>query len=121
MAEKYTLGSRERLKSKKEIDLLFKKGKRFSTGNLRVIYLSTPAHELRFGVAVANKLFPKAVNRNRIKRLIREAYRTQKHLLPEETKKTGLHLFIMYTGKTIPLFSEIMLQVKDVLKRFANS
>jgi ribonuclease P protein component len=121
MDDKYTLGSKERLKSKKEIDLLFKKGKRFSTGSLRVIYLFTAADQLRFGVTVANKLFPKAVNRNRIKRLIREAYRTQKHLLSDEIKKTGLHLFIMYTGKTMPLFSEMMLQVKDVLKRLATS
>jgi ribonuclease P protein component len=72
---------------------------------------------LQAGVAVSKKNFKKAVDRNRIKRLLREAYRLQKNELQHQLKSTNLQLaiFFIYTGKEVPLLTDIMEKVKAVL------
>lgn len=86
MTQKYP--RQEKLKQKREIDLLFEKGKWLSQGNLRIIYLDLekkPQEDFsltnqKFGVSVSKKYFKKAVDRNRIKRLLREVYRLNKEV-----------------------------------------
>ena len=69
----------EKLKQKKEISLLFEKGKWQTCGNLRIIFLAENLTEnLQFGVSVSKRFYKKAVDRNRIKRLLREAFRLNK-------------------------------------------
>jgi ribonuclease P protein component len=74
----------ERISSRKEIDLLFEKGKSFTIYPLRVVYAEKAAAS---GVAasvlisVPKKKFKRAVHRNRLKRLIRENYRLRKNAL----------------------------------------
>lgn len=79
---KATLSSDERLKSRKQINYLFDNGKQLFSHPLKVYYLirdkdSTPT-QLRFGVTVPKSLYKKAVERNRLKRKIRESYRLAK-------------------------------------------
>lgn len=79
---------REKLKQKKEIDFLFSKGKWLTSGSLRIISIDLDkqsAEEFtitnqKVGVSVSKKYFKKAVDRNRIKRLLREIYRQNKDL-----------------------------------------
>lgn len=107
-AQRYTLGKNERMKSRKQIELLFKEGKTFSATPLRVYYsvqpLSADNSPLLFGVAVGTRNFKKAVDRNRIKRLIREAWRLQKNGLQQRLKLENkqLHVFFIFTGKEVP-------------------
>lgn len=72
----------EKLKRKSEIDLLFKNGKWLSVDHIRIIYLNSserhPIASHKTGVSVSKKFFKKAVDRNRLKRLLREAYRLNK-------------------------------------------
>lgn len=74
----------QKLKHKKDIDLLFQKGKWSTCGNLRVITLDLSKYgdlenkDFKIGVSVSKKFFKKAVDRNRIKRLLKEAYRHHK-------------------------------------------
>ena len=69
----------EKLKSEKEISYLFQRGKWVSVGNLRIIFTQhTERNILKVGVSVSKKLFKHSVDRNRIKRLIRECYRLHK-------------------------------------------
>ena len=81
----------EKLKHKREIDLLFAKGKWLSCGNLRIISINLekkPQEDFavsnqKFGVSVSKRYFKKAVDRNKIKRLLREAYRLNKETFTE--------------------------------------
>ena len=91
---------KEKLKQKREIDLLFTKGKWNSCGNLRIISINLEKKpqenfELlnqKIGVSVSKKNFKKAVDRNRIKRLLRESYRLNKDLF---ISKFGTHSLSM--------------------------
>jgi ribonuclease P protein component len=124
VSKRFTLGKHERLKSRKQIDILFNDAKNFSVFPFRVHYrlvtetTDTPA-TLQFGVGVSTRNFKKAVNRNRVKRLVREAYRLQKETLQiklQERKKT-LHLFVNYTARELPDFNTIKEKTSVILKK----
>ncbi|MGN1052700.1 MAG: ribonuclease P protein component [Candidatus Scatosoma sp.] len=67
-----------RLKKQAEIQNLFKNGKRAYSGSLTLLYLPSPS--TYFAVSVGKK-HGKSVQRNRIKRLVREAFRLNLHSL----------------------------------------
>jgi len=134
VAKQFTLGKNERLKSRKQIDQLFSEGKKFSVTPFRIFYLlqslptnhdSPPASSrdtIQFGVAVSTKNFKRAVDRNRIKRLTREAWRVQKNELAEELKITGkqLNIFFVYNSKELPDFNSVKDKVALALKKLSS-
>ena len=67
-------------------------------------------------VSVPKRLFKRAVRRNLLKRRIREAYRTQKQLLPGN----GYSIMILYNSKEVMDFEVIRNQVKDILEKVAG-
>jgi ribonuclease P protein component len=116
----YSLGKSERLKSRKQIDALFEKGKKLSLFPFRLMYRAEPGMgEIKAGFTVSSKNFPRAVDRNRIKRLCREAYRLQKKELETGVLNNGnrVHLFFIYTGKEIAPYEEIAVRLKHVLDK----
>ena len=119
--KRFGFGRKEKLKSRKQIEELFLKGKNFSVFPLRVTYRFLPAEEttVQVGVTAGKKYFKRAVDRNRIKRLIREAYRLQKHELTDSMKvrqQKGF-LFFVYTDKTIASFAVIKEAMNKCLQR----
>lgn len=100
MAKRFTLGKSERIKSRKSIEQLFRSGKSFSHLPFRITY-QVVSDGLHFGVGVSARYFKKAVDRNRIKRLTREAYRLHKIPLQEllAANNKGLHVFFTYVSK----------------------
>jgi ribonuclease P protein component len=102
-----TFTKEERLCSKKSIDLLFKNGSSFLLYPFRVSFLLTVTpHKFPVQVVInaSKKRYKRAVDRNLIKRRIREAYRLQKHLqlyssIPESEEL--LLLSIQFVGKQI--------------------
>lgn len=126
MSKQFTLGKKERLKSRKQIDQLFAEGKSFVINPFRVYYVVNPEtsilNELKFGIGVSAKNFKKAVDRNRIKRLTREAWRLQKNELKEKIKTTNkqLNVFFIYTGKELPDFKTVKEKVAVALKKLAD-
>lgn len=123
MAKQFTLGKNERLKSRKQIERLFREGKTISTFPFHIYYLlSSPGanqQPLQFGIAVSGKNFKRAVDRNRIKRLAREAYRVQKNELERAAtvNKQHLNLFFIYTGKELPGYKFIYDKMAIALQR----
>ncbi len=120
ITQRYFLKKDDRLKSRKAIDLLFAKGKSFSNFPFRILWLTIENEKgLKAGFSASSKNFKKATDRNRIKRLMREAYRLQKndlqHQLSLENK--SVHLFFIYTGKEIPEYNLIFEKTGNVLKR----
>ncbi len=118
--QRYFLKKENRLKSRKAIDLLFSKGKSFSNFPFRICWqLVNDEVGLKAGFTASSKNFKKATDRNRIKRLIREAYRLQKNNLENvlQLKNKGVHLFFIYTGKELPTYEVVFEKTGNVLKR----
>lgn len=109
---KQTFGKQERLRSKKQIARLFKEGRSFYRYPFRVSFLKEKTDDPSLPqvlIAVSKKNFKKAVDRNKIKRLIREAYRKNKQPLAEycTAKSVSVMFGLIYTGKTILSYAEI--------------
>lgn len=115
MAKRFTLGRNERLKSRKQIEQLFNSGQRFMNPPFRIFYSFqankqtdiTPPLQAGFGASSRN--FKTAVERNRIKRLTKEAYRLQKNAVHDNLKEQNrrLYVFFIYTGKKPPVYAEV--------------
>ncbi|MEO5893346.1 MAG: ribonuclease P protein component [Ferruginibacter sp.] len=128
---RYTLGKEERLKSRKTIDHLFKEGKSFSIFPFRILHilevrqplpdngLINASHNLQAGFTVSSRNFKKAVDRNRIRRLMREAWRLQKNELELllESNNSKLVLFFIYIGKELPEYRLVYEKITAVLKK----
>lgn len=100
---------KEKLKSKKLIDRLFEEGKSISKYPLRLIYLRYEAPDpanTQTAVVAPSRVFKKAADRNRIKRLIRESYRLHKAQVFNNIDGKFAFLFI-YIGREIPTFMEV--------------
>lgn len=109
----------EKLKSKNLINKLFNEGKSINSPPLRVIYIKTSFLEpvaVKCGVTVGKKHFHSAVDRNRIKRLIREAYRLNKGDLCKNKEKQYALMFL-YVGTHKPTAIEINKVVGLLLKK----
>ena len=119
MIKKFTLGSKERLKSRKAIDELFEKGKSFNSQPFRVLFNTQQKPGLRFGVGVSVRYFKKAVDRNLVKRRVREAYRQQNLELKKylEAEKKGMDIFFTYTAREIFPFTEISSSMQKILEK----
>ncbi len=123
------MGKKERLKSRKLIEQLFKEGKSFASFPFRVYYILnkpfTIHHSLfttQFGIGASSKNFKKAVDRNRIKRLARESYRLQKNPLQDllKDRKQALYLFVIYTGKELPEYKIVYEKMGVILQKLIN-
>ena len=111
---------KEKLKSKKLIEKLFKEGKTLSNFPLKLIYLKVEVPvdaKFKTSVAVPKKNFKSAVKRNRIKRLLRESYRLNKHLVFNNSEGNFAFL-ILYLGKEMPNYPELEKGMQLILKKF---
>ncbi len=109
MPSNFSYPTKEKLKSRKLLDQLFTKGKSVSAFPLKAFYMVIPdasSEIIQTGVGVSSRNFTKAVDRNRIKRLLREAYRLNKQLLHVglEKNQKKLAVFILFVGKEKPAF-----------------
>jgi ribonuclease P protein component len=112
-----TFQKNEKLKSRKTIGLLFSEGKGINHFPLRLIYLRMENQEaVQAGFSVPKRNFKLAVKRNRIKRLMREAYRLHKNKL-KPNNGNNFALLFLYIGRKECNFSEIEKAVIALLNK----
>lgn len=119
----FTLPKSERLHGKTKISALMSKGRWGFMPGLKYCFLKgdTPDNGAMEAngiiVSVPKRLFKRAVKRNLLKRRLREAYRTQKDLLPPK----GHSILFLYNTKEVLEYSEVRERVGAILKRIADN
>ncbi|HCE57441.1 MAG TPA: ribonuclease P protein component [Prolixibacteraceae bacterium] len=119
----FSFRKNEKLCSKKVIDRLFAEGKSVFAFPLKFVYLETgltTATPAQAGFAVSKRNFKKAVQRNLIKRRMREAYRLHKPDFYEALKEKQVAVFFVYTAKDIANYAVIESAIKKGLKKLVR-
>ena len=118
----FKYGKKDKLKSKKLIEQLFNKGESVTAYPLKLIYFQTEFEDdsiLKTGVSVSKRMHKTAVARNKIKRLLREAYRLNKpHYF--NNSSTSYAFMILYLSKDGTTFDDIDNKMKMLFEKFLN-
>ncbi|MGO3183008.1 MAG: ribonuclease P protein component [Aequorivita sp.] len=110
----------EKLKSSKTIESLFLEGKTYSNYPVKVFFLPKENLEKNLAAfAVPKRNFKSAVDRNRVKRQLREVYRLNKHALEEANDNKFVMLFL-YLGKVKPKYDDLEKAMKKLLKKLRS-
>lgn len=134
MATNNTYSKQEKLKSRKALEGLFAKGQSFSVFPIKVFYtvtnlsaeenpsLDPKASLVHAGVGVSARIFKKAHDRNKVKRLLREVYRTQKQPLYQmvTVNQQALNIFFLYIGKELPVFADLQISMTKTLEKLVK-
>jgi ribonuclease P protein component len=116
----FTYPKKEKLKSKTTIDLLFSEGNSVSKFPLRLVYVENKeenAELMKMGVSVSKKYFKKAVDRNYFKRVLRETYRLNKHILIDNLEKPYAFMFFYQTKERLS-YQEIEEKTIQLFQKF---
>ncbi|RIJ37219.1 ribonuclease P protein component [Pontibacter oryzae] len=116
----YTFSKEEHLCSKRLISLLFSKSSSFNLYPLRFVYYTPqdlPPGQTQVLISVSKRYFKRAVDRNRLKRQMREAYRLHKHILYQHPEQAPRLLGILYIGKEKKSFQSIQKKLISGLER----
>jgi ribonuclease P protein component len=119
----FTYPKHEKLKSKTTIDLLFSDGNSVSKFPLRLVYVENKeenAELIKMGVSVSKKYFKKAVDRNYYKRVLRETYRLNKHLLIDNLEKPYAFMFFYQTKERLS-YQEIEEKTIQLFQKFIET
>lgn len=103
----------ESLKKNYEFAQVYRKGKYFTSKNLTLYVLSKKNNRRRIGITISKKAYGRSVDRNRIKRLVKESYRK----LEEMIKVNKDMVFVVRKSNEIPSFSIISKEVQYLLKQ----
>ena len=118
----FTYPKNEKLKRKATIDLLFSNGNSVSKFPLRLVYVENTeenAEIIKMGVSVSKKYFKKAVDRNYYKRVLRETYRLNKHLLIDSLQKPYAFMFFYQTKERLS-YQEIEEKTIQLFQKFSE-
>jgi ribonuclease P protein component len=119
---RFTLGASEKLKSRKQISQLFEEGLSLKEYPIRVRFLKVDEADVQFKVAfsVPKRNVKLAVGRNRIKRMLREVYRLNKHILVDTIEGNFILMFI-YTDRTAWEYQDLEKKMIRLLHKFVKN
>ena len=127
MPSVFTYQKTDKLKSRKQTQHLFSTGQAINVFPIRLIYTIEPilntatnlslTSVLQAGVGAPSRTFRKAVQRNRVKRLLREAYRLEKpnFISQAALDNKRVNLFLLYTDALVLTQVEIQGKLKEAL------
>ncbi|HRH65238.1 MAG TPA: ribonuclease P protein component [Bacteroidia bacterium] len=115
----------ERLVSRKIIEQLVEKGRSIQVSPFRMVWLMhglQVANPVQVAFTVPKRNFRSAVDRNRIKRLMRECYRKNKSVIYSFVQEQQIQVafLIIYTGKAVPKHEEVETKITLTLQRFVE-
>jgi ribonuclease P protein component len=120
----FSYNKQEKLKSRKDIDELFKSSRSINSFPLKLLYKKVQAEtgSVHVGVTVSKRFFKKATDRNRIKRLLRECYRIEKQVLADFIANSELrvNMFFIYTDKTLPELALLQTKMPLLMQRLVK-
>lgn len=120
-----TLSKQERLNRRQLIDQVFAEGKKIFDYPMLMRWSVMPLptkHPAQVLIGVSKKRFKRAPHRNRIKRLMREAYRKNKHIIYPllDNNDEQMAIAINYIGKKMPTYEETEQKIIILLQRLAR-
>ena len=112
----------ERLSDTKKIESLVKKGNSFSIFPLKILWKMEQMsinYPVQLAISVPKKIFKRAVDRNKIKRRIREVYRKSKKALYEHlaSKNIKITLLLIYSDKQIAEYKTLEIKMAEILQQ----
>jgi ribonuclease P protein component len=122
----FTLGKEERLKSNLYIQELLKQGKTVSSYPLKIYWNFSPdlqqKYPARAAISVPKRKFRRAVDRNLMKRRIREAYRLNKHILYEtlDQRQQKIQLIILLLSDEFIPYTQLEKGIRELLLKLVN-
>lgn len=115
----YSFSKQERVCNRDDFQKLISEGKSFYSYPFRCIYLWKDGSNFsaRIAVSVSKKKFKRAVDRNKIKRLIRENYRLEKGILYQKYADTpkSIDILLIYTETKIVAFSVLKKRMIELM------
>ncbi len=122
----FSLSKNERIKEKKIFDQLFKSGKTvlLKNNSLKIIFLTEKSDKpcVKIAIGISRKA-GNSVWRNRLKRLIRNAYRLNKLQIIDIAKQKGMRIYILFSSVSLNQsnsprlkYSQIEVQIISLLK-----
>lgn len=122
----FTLGKEERLKSNLSIQELLKQGKTVSSYPLKMYWDFSPdpqqKYPARAAISVPKRKFRRAVDRNLMKRRIREAYRLNKHILYDtlDQRQQKIQLIILLLSDEFIPYTQLEKGIRELLLKLVN-
>ena len=129
LSKKFTYQKKDKLKSRKQMQFLFSSGTPITMHPIRLLYTIEkvaaeifPNGLLQAGVGAPSRQFRKAVQRNKVKRLLREGYRLEKPNFTDTVSftNTRLNLFFLYLDVNVQTQQQIQATIKLLLQKLSD-
>lgn len=124
----FSFGKNYKLCSRRVVDELFEKGDLIKQYPLRLLYIKNPAHfnedtAFQIVISVPKKKIRKAHDRNKVKRMLREQVRINKHHIEQllHKNKEKLALFLIYSESTILDYPILERKTKKLFQQLYNT